>query len=404
LADLSAAQSAAKGAVEEGTNAKQVRSWTRFQLYLLSIGLTSDPYLDNFSRAQKIKILGAFAHAIREGRYCTQKRNKPIKSESVRAALDGVAQAFKLADRADPRLDSGNKLAFFLQRQLRGYSSTDDPPTPQVAMTASILRMFYKLSVSPFDRALCELFIGAFFFAMRSCEYVQVSGPRKTKLLTIKNINFYRGKRQLHHTDPTLHLADCVSITFEQQKRDTKNDIITQHHSTDALLCPVKIWSKIIRRLITYPNSSPDTPINTYLHSNSTSHRFTGLELLKRIRLAASTLGPEKLGFTPDQLGLHSARSGAAMAMCLAGVPVFTIMLLGRWSSDAFLRYIRKQVKEFSAGISNKMIQHEEFFTIPTASADDPRVPNHTLNLASRSNNGFINFKGTIRPLASVFH
>jgi hypothetical protein len=30
------------------------------------------------------------------------------------------------------------------------------------------------------------------------------------------------------------------------------------------------------------------------------------------------------------------------MVMYLAGVPVFTIMLLGFWSSDAFLWYIRK--------------------------------------------------------------
>jgi hypothetical protein len=42
------------------------------------------------------------------------------------------------------------------------------------------------------------------------------------------------------------------------------------------------------------------------------------------------------------------------MAMFLAKVPVYTIMLLGRWSSDDFLRYIRKQVKEFSKGISKK--------------------------------------------------
>jgi hypothetical protein len=64
LADLSAAQSAAKGAVVEGTNAKQVRAWTRFQAYLQSIGFLSDPYLDNFSRDQKIKILSAFAQSI----------------------------------------------------------------------------------------------------------------------------------------------------------------------------------------------------------------------------------------------------------------------------------------------------------------------------------------------------
>jgi hypothetical protein len=71
------------------------------------------------------------------------------------------------------------------------------------------------------------------------------------------------------------------------------------------------------------------------------------------------------------------------MAMYLAGVPVFTIMLLGHWSSDAFLRYIRKQVKQFSRDISDKMIQNEIFFTIPSASTDDPRTTNHPLNHAS---------------------
>jgi hypothetical protein len=58
---LSAAQSSAKGAVVKGTDDKQVRAWNHFQTYLHSIGLHSDPYLDDFSRDQKIKILSAFA-------------------------------------------------------------------------------------------------------------------------------------------------------------------------------------------------------------------------------------------------------------------------------------------------------------------------------------------------------
>jgi len=74
---------------------------------------------------------------------------------------------------------------------------------------------------------------------MRSCEYVKVQGPRKTKLLTIKNIRFFIGNRQLQHSDKNLASADCVSITFEYQKRDVKNDIITQHKSGDTVICPV---------------------------------------------------------------------------------------------------------------------------------------------------------------------
>ena len=44
------------------------------------------------------------------------------------------------------------------------------------------------------------------------------------------------------------------------------------------------------------------------------------------------------------------------MEMYLAGVPVYTIMLIGRWSSDAFLRYIRKQVEQFSKHVAKQMI------------------------------------------------
>lgn len=116
--------------------------------------------------------------------------------DSVRSTLDGVAQTFKLADKPDPRLDGESKLAFLLQRQLRSYSVHDKPSIPQDAMTVSILREFYKSSISHYDKSLSELLIGVFFFAMRSCEYVKVYGYQKTKLLTINNIKFFRGQKE----------------------------------------------------------------------------------------------------------------------------------------------------------------------------------------------------------------
>ena len=59
------------------------------------------------------------------------------------------------------------------------------------------------------------------------------------------------------------------------------------------------------------------------------------------LRSAASVFGKEKLEFKPKELGTHLIRSGSAMAMYLDEVPIYTIMLLGCWSSNAFLRYIR---------------------------------------------------------------
>jgi hypothetical protein len=61
-------------------------------------------------------------------------------------------------------------------------------------------------------------------------------------------------------------------------------------------------------------------------------------------------------------------------------------MLIGRWSSDAFMQYIRKQVLAASHGISQKMLTFKDFFTVPDfihyAADGDIRTRNQN-NLAS---------------------
>jgi hypothetical protein len=68
MGDLIAAESTRKGAVVEGTNAKLALAWKHYKSYLISIGINNNWYLDNFSREKKIRLLGAFCNAIREGR------------------------------------------------------------------------------------------------------------------------------------------------------------------------------------------------------------------------------------------------------------------------------------------------------------------------------------------------
>jgi hypothetical protein len=67
------------------------------------------------------------------------------------------------------------------------------------------------------------------------------------------------------------------------------------------------------------------------MDKNNKLHKISGRQMPAQIRLAAAAIGKDKLGFTPKEIGLHSARCGAAMAMYLSGVLVCTIMLLGRW-------------------------------------------------------------------------
>ena len=91
-----------------------------------------------------------------------------------------------------------------------------------------------------------------------------------------------------------------------------------------------------------------------------------------------------------DRPNGYPRQSFTRLTLYLAKVPTYTIMIIGRWSSDAFLRYIRKQVEGFSSNISSLMLQNEDFFTtpntIPTIPHTDSRTPNDPTNFATLNN------------------
>jgi hypothetical protein len=102
---------------------------------------------------------------------------------------------------------------------------------------------------------------------------------------------------------------------------------------------------------------------------------FDSATALRMLRGFISSVDFKGLGLDPKRIGVHSLRSLAAMAMYLNGVPVYTIMLLGRWSSNAFLRYIRKQVESFGSGVSSKMIVTSRFLHVShSIDLADPRT------------------------------
>ena len=146
------------------------------------------------------------------------------------------------------------------------------------------------------------------------------------------------------------------------------------HQTRDPVMCPVRSWAKLVQRVLAYSGSSGSTPVNTYFdHDKGVMTLLSSTSMLTSIRNIVNYMGVDNLGFSGNEVGTHSNRSGSAMAMYLAGVPVFTIMLIGRWSSDAFLLYIRSQVQSFSSGVSQRMVTTPEFYTIPNyVSYEDP--------------------------------
>ena len=125
---------------------------------------------------------------------------------------------------------------------------------------------------------------------------------------------------------------------------------------------------------------------------NHKIEHFTSTEMVVAMRDAVCAIREDKLGFKAEQVGTHFQRSGAAMAMYLGECPVYTTMMIGRWSSDAFLRYIRKQVEQFSHNASCRMIHFQFHRHIPdlepAMSHLDPRQRNHPDNAETRRNIG----------------
>ena len=121
----------------------------------------------------------------------------------------------------------------------------------------------------------------------------------------------------------------------------------------------------IVRTLLENPNSSTNTYINTYYVRDKAYH-IRDADVTAKLKETVTAIGPSILGFTENKVGTHSIRTSTAMAMVLAQKDIYLIKLIGRWESDAFMRYIRPQIQEFTIGLSSDMTQLSNFYTLPS--------------------------------------
>ena len=229
MADLSAADVAREGAVTRATHEDQDRAWTRFSQYIKTIGIHNDPYLDDFKWHQKVRIVGAFAQAMREGRF-SGPSYETLAETTIRNAVSYVAASFRDNDRRNPTLDEDGELARLLSRQFRAYRNADPPPKQQKAIPACVIKELTYSNQTELQRAVSQLATGAFFFACRSCEYLKVpqAEKRRTDIIRVGDIRFYHEGILIPHNHPLLDRAEVVSITFRKQKKDEKFDTVNQ--------------------------------------------------------------------------------------------------------------------------------------------------------------------------------
>ena len=250
----------------------------------------------------------------------------------------------------------------------------------QKALPMRVLRKMMELSTTKWEEATSWLLIGAAFFAMQSCEYMKttrVEGSKRTKILRMRNIQFMKDGKRVHHNSPELASSDIVIITFEFQKNDKRDVQIHMFRTNDKVLNPVLAWAKTIQRLLSYPGSNDDTTVCTFWEKGGSLNEINAPHVRSRLRAIVDIIGEDELGFGKDDIGLHSIRSGGAMAMFLSGISTIVIQRIGRWSSEAFLEYIREQVEDFTAGVAQRMLEYESFSNLQNKPPKEEKVWNN---------------------------
>ncbi len=115
-------------------------------------------------------------------------------------------------------------LSILLSRQFKAYCNDDPKEVQQKALPFAVLDELAKRQVTDLDKAIVQLTISAASFACPSCKYVNV--PRReikrTKLLCLQNIRFFKDRHLLLASLDNLEFANSVAVTFEMQNKTPK--------------------------------------------------------------------------------------------------------------------------------------------------------------------------------------
>ena len=156
-------------------------------------------------------------------------------------------------------------------------------------------------------------------------------------------------RSELPHSSRCTHLEDKFSPTFRTQNNGFKNARVTQWRTWKHLF-PVQLWADIVTILDLYPGSLDNTPVNTVWmekHKTTITSQITTKSLrsvtitsqitTKSLRSVTISFREERLGLSHKELGTHSIRSCFSIDIFLARLYPKTIMIIGRWSINAFL-------------------------------------------------------------------
>ena len=128
---------------------------------------------------------------------------------------------------------------------------------------------------------------------------------KRTKLLCLQNIGFFKDGQLLLAPLDNLEFADSVAVTFEMQKKDQKHDTVIHGRTDNPILCPVVQWAHLINWIWTYLGTTEDTSVCT-VWRHDRYNQITSCRIILALRTACAAIGRACLDFKPSEIGTHS--------------------------------------------------------------------------------------------------
>ena len=337
-------------------------------------------------RSHEDKLAYILVFALRYRRH--GQTNRSVRAGSVDKALVAVGQGIADLGELDPRKESRGSKHFhpvyraFLQR----LQDEDDPASRVYPANVTILRSMYDCLDTDHavegvtNQVTIDLCIIGFYWMLRPAEYLQATTPEaRSQAFRLCDINLtIDGHVHPGHTAPLndVNRVAFATLTFTDQKNAVRGEQIGHSANTDPLLCPAKALARIARRL-QQSRASPQDPI--YRHRNPVTRTWYDVPpafVTNALRHAATAL-KDQTGIDPLLLSARSLRPGGATALLCANVGATTVQLIGRWKSDAMLRYLRVQAQ--MPNFSQLMLNHGGFTFSPGALPREGPTPDSLL-------------------------
>jgi hypothetical protein len=250
--------------------------------------------------------------------YVTDMNNRGLSLSTIQVYLAAVRSLHIQEGLGDP-LQNCLRLRYALKAVKQGSS----PARQKLPVTHSIMQRIYAVLFPTTDIdniMLWSAFTLAYFGLFRASEVTVTSQwCHSSHYLQIEDVQIFSD-----------HVGTYMTVRLKRSKTDVENRGTTVYigcsQTTVCAVCAMRLYLQVRVK------NKPSLPLFVF----SSGQALTKQLFSKHLRLLL-----QQAGVDPTNYSGHSLRSGGATDAALSGLADWEIKLAGRWSSEAYQRYIR---------------------------------------------------------------